>query len=410
MRKVVFGKGVFSKVVSNAEAESRRKTAENLGKGIKKSMKVLLLSCNTGEGHNSAARAIKEQFDTRGIPCTIENALAFASEKISEYVCNTYIKLTLRTPKLFGWGYRVGRDIASPKRKSPVYFANKMYADALGKYIEENGFDTVIMPHVFPAEAMTALRRHGKCNARLYAVSTDYSCCPFFEELEVDRYFIPHASLIPEFVDRGIPEEKLCVTGIPVSERFLQKTDKREARERLHLPQEGKIALIMTGSMGFGNTKAIAEELLECAPDMHLVILGGNNEQAKAELRKRFAGQEQIEIKDFTREVPLYMDACDVLFTKPGGLTSTEAAVKNIPLIHTAPIPGCETENADFFSKLGISIAKTDVREAAQAAAKLCTKEEERAAMQERQRREINPHAAQCIFERVMQEAAEAEA
>ena len=143
---------------------------------------------------------------------------------------------------------------------------------------------------------------------------------------------------------------------------------------------------------------------------MHLVILGGNNEQAKAELRKRFAGQEQIEIKDFTREVPLYMDACDVLFTKPGGLTSTEAAVKNIPLIHTAPIPGCETENADFFSKLGISIAKTDVREAAQAAAKLCTKEEERAAMQERQRREINPHAAQCIFERVMQEAAEAEA
>ena len=270
MRKAVFGKGVFSKVVSNAEAESRLKTAKNLGKGIKKSMKVLLLSCNTGEGHNSAARAIKEQFDARGIPCTIENALAFASEKISEYVCNTYIKLTLRTPKLFGWGYRVGRDIASPKRKSPVYFANKMYADALGKYVEENGFDTVIMPHVFPAEAMTALRRHGKCNARLYAVSTDYSCCPFFEELEVDRYFIPHASLIPEFVDRGIPEEKLCVTGIPVSERFLQKTDKREARERLHLPQEGKIALIMTGSMGFGNTKAIAEELLECAPDMHL--------------------------------------------------------------------------------------------------------------------------------------------
>ena len=149
-------------------------------------------------------------------------------------------------------------------------------------------FDNTIVPYTTnePAEAMTALRRHGKCNARLYAVSTDYSCCPFFEELEVDRYFIPHASLIPEFVDRGIPEEKLCVTGIPVSERFLQKTDKREARERLHLPQEGKIALIMTGSMGFGNTKAIAEELLECAPDMHLVILGGNNEQAKAELRK----------------------------------------------------------------------------------------------------------------------------
>ena len=89
MRKAVFGKGVFSKVVSNAEAESRRKTAENLGKGIKKSMKVLLLSCNTGEGHNSAARAIKEQFDARGIPCTIENALAFASEDLR--ICMQYL-------------------------------------------------------------------------------------------------------------------------------------------------------------------------------------------------------------------------------------------------------------------------------------------------------------------------------
>ena len=92
-------------------------------------MKVLLLSCNTGEGHNSAARAIREQFEAREIPCTIENALGFASEKISEYICNTYVKITLHTPKLFGWGYRVGRDIASPKRKSPVYFATKLYAE-----------------------------------------------------------------------------------------------------------------------------------------------------------------------------------------------------------------------------------------------------------------------------------------
>ena len=43
------------------------------------------------------------------------------------------------------------------------------------------------------------------------------------------------------------------------------------------------------------------------------------------------------------------MDACDIILTKPGGLSSTEALVKGIPIVHTSPIPGCETENADFF-------------------------------------------------------------
>lgn len=376
-------------------------------RGRNSNMKVLLLSCNTGEGHNSAARAIREQFEAREIPCTIENALGFASEKISEYICNTYVKITLHTPKLFGWGYRVGRDIASPKRKSPVYFANKLYADALGAYIAEHGFDTVIMPHVFPAEAMTALRRAGKCDARLYAVSTDYSCCPFFEEIEVDRYFIPHASLIPQFVERGIPREKLKVSGIPVSTRFLEKVDKAEARRRLGLPAEGSAALIMTGSMGFGNTKAITEELLRCAPQMQVVILGGNNESAKAELRKTFGGYGNVRVEDFTREVPLYMDACDVLFTKPGGLTSTEAAVKQIPILHTAPIPGCETENLQFFSELGLSLAEADVQAAAQAAAALCADPQACREMAERQAREINARAAEYIAEQVLAEAGE---
>ncbi len=372
-------------------------------------MKVLILSCNTGEGHNSAAKAIKEQFDLRGIPCEIENALRFASEKISKYICNTYIKMTLHTPKLFGWGYKVGKDIGSPKRKSPVYFANKLYADALGNFIAKNGFDTIVMTHVFPAEAMTALRRNGKCKAKLYVVSTDYSCCPFFEELEVDRYFIPHEKLIAEFMQRGILREKMIPTGIPVSQRFLQKVDRVEAREKLGMPECGNTALIMTGSMGFGNTKAIAEELVRYAPEMQLMILGGNNQEAKEQLRKQFADNGNICVEDFTKEVPLYMDACDVLFTKPGGLTSTEAAVKNIPLIHTAPIPGCETENAEFFSRLGISIAKTDVREAAKSAIMLCRDEQARKLMIERQKKEIHPYAARTICEQIIADAPESE-
>ena len=99
----------------------------------------------------------------------------------------------------------------------------------------------------------------------------------------------------------------------------------------------------------------------------------------------------------FTRNAPLYMDACDILLSKPGGLTSTEAAVQNIPLVHTRPIPGCETANARFFVSHGLSVCAVHPKAAALAAASLA---EDTAALQrmtECQKREINPNAAEEI-------------
>ena len=112
----------------------------------------------------------------------------------------------------------------------------------------------------------------------------------------------------------------------------------------------------MTGSMGFGDIGPMVERLLAEDGEAHVIVLGGNNAAMKDRLRADFSATGRVTVCDFTREVDLYMDACEVLFTKPGGLTSTEAAVKNIPLVHTKPIPGCETCNAQFFRERGMSV------------------------------------------------------
>ena len=98
------------------------------------------------------------------------------------------------------------------------------------------------------------------------------------------------------------------------------------------------------------------------------------------------------------------MDACDVLLTKPGGLTSTEAAVKNIPIIHTAPIPGCETVNAQFFSQRGLSVCRTVPREIAEAAERLANDSPLREKMLAAQRTQINPLAADMICDLIAAE------
>lgn len=362
-------------------------------------MKVLILSCNTGQGHNTAGKAILETFTARGVDCTMMDTLRLAGEDVSRKVSGAYCGLTTHFPRGFGWLYKAGSAISNDRVKSPVYYANTTYARYLLEVIHEGGYDRVVMPHLFPAEALTWLRRRGDLDVPTYVVGTDYTCIPFWEETEMDHYLIPHKDLMAEFVKKGVPEEKLVPTGIPVSARFRTHASKEEAREQLGLPQGETIYLVMTGSMGFGNAADIGKALLQRSGAV--CLLGGNNRKMKDGLRKQFGENPRMMVLDFTDQVSLYMDACDVVLTKPGGLTSTEAAVKNVPLVHTAPIPGCETINAKFFLKRGMSLCGMDPGRAAAAAFRLAQDKELQERMKEAQRREVNPFAADEICDRV---------
>ena len=142
-------------------------------------MRALILSCNTGGGHNAAGQALLEKFQELGVDCEMRDALLFASERASKLVCGAYVRTVTVAPKVFGLAYRAGGAISSARRKSPVYYGNIAYARALREYIEDTDVDAIVMPHLFPAECITYLRRHGGLRARAYAVSTDYVCCPF---------------------------------------------------------------------------------------------------------------------------------------------------------------------------------------------------------------------------------------
>ena len=116
--------------------------------------------------------------------------------------------------------------------------------------------------------------------------------------------------------------------------------------------------LVMSGSMGFGKLAVFAAELaLRCRNGEHIVIICGNNAKIERILRKEFHFNKRVHIIGYTNHVSLFMDACDVIYTKPGGLTSTESLVKNIPIVHTAPIPGCETANLQFFAARHLSVS-----------------------------------------------------
>lgn len=367
-------------------------------------MKVLILSTGTGEGHNSAARAVKEQFDKNQVPCVMADALSFASERAARYGRDFYIWSTVKAGKVFEGAYKAGKAITSAKHKSPVYYANALYADKLYQYITANAFDTIIMPHLFPAEAVTYMRRKHRLEADTYFIATDYTCIPFTEETEEDFFFIPHEDLQEEFVARGIPAEKLLPMGIPVSERFVKLPSRETCREKLGIAPGKRCIVIMTGSMGYGHVESLAAGLVKRTGEDTLVyVMGGTNERLKAALRKTYEGIDRVNILDFTNQAQEYMAAADVLFTKPGGLTSTEAVAAGVPLVHTNPIPGCEERNAAFFTARGMSVSDKQEDALIEKGLALLGDRERCEKMRDCQKKYGKPDAARKIYEFIVE-------
>ena len=207
-------------------------------------MKILILSCDTGEGHNSAGRAVKEAAEQKGHTVKMLDMFLLSGKRTSHAVAGAYVGIVKHIPFFFGFIYKLGMLISSSRRKSPVYFANALLGKKLASYIEENHFDIVVTPHLYPAETMTYMKKKKLLHIPAVAVGTDYTCIPFWEETNLDYYVIPHEDLIPEYIKRGVPKEKLLPYGIPVRQDFCSNASKDAAREKLHLPLDVPMFLV----------------------------------------------------------------------------------------------------------------------------------------------------------------------
>ena len=334
-------------------------------------MRVLMLSCNTGEGHNSTGKAIMEAMDRQGIESEMMDALCFLSPKFSEFICKWFVRLYRYAPKLFDVGYRMAeQNPVEPGETDLVYEAMAFGAEKLLQILEGGSYDAIVCVHVFPGMMVTELRRQGKLTVPCFLTSTDYSCVPYTEQCEADGYFIPAKSMVGEFAAAGLPREKLFPYGIPVRGLFYSRLPRAEARKRLELPEQGTVALLMCGSMGCGPMRRIAKGLAEHLPeDGTLVVFCGRNERLReslADLRS-----DRIRVLGFTQEVPDYMDAANMMITKPGGLSSTEAANKHLPMVLINAIGGCEMRNFELFLERGYAVGSKSAGEVLDLAQKL---------------------------------------
>ncbi len=367
-------------------------------------MRILILSCNTGEGHNSAGKAIQEVLTPLGVFSEIMDALSFWSPKISKFICNWHVRLYTRAPLLFNAGYRMAEDHdPEPSDESKIYEMLSQGAEKLYEALEIGVYDAVICVHVFACLMMRRVRRDYPIRVPTYFVATDYTCSPYVAEAEADGYFIPDEKLAPEFIRSGVPAKKLIPTGIPVRQVFFQPKDPKTSRTALGITPDKKVALLMCGSMGCGPIKRLAKRLTDTLPEnAMLIVVCGHNEKLYEDLLE-LGNHANLRVLGFTKNIPVYMDAADLMMTKPGGLSSTEAAAKGLPIIFIDAVGGCEGRNLEFYTRYELAETADSVNRLAELVCSNLADPEKLRRMSETLRVNFPHNGAQEICAHVMQ-------
>ena len=262
-------------------------------------MQTLILSCNTGAGHNSCAQAVQEAYHSRGEICNITDSLQFISEKASTFISNWHTRIYRHAPRLFDAGYQRAEsheDIFC--EGTPIYKLLSSGAERMYQYIRSAGYDNIICTHVFPALALTEMRRQHPCLQLVTShISTDYTCAPCTADSALDWYFIPSTSLLGEFEQCGLQPQKLIASGIPVRQQFYQRVSQEAGKANAGISPAHQHILMMCGSMGCGPMEEIISYLCPyLTTEQELSVVCGTNDDLRKKLQKRTEKYSQVHV------------------------------------------------------------------------------------------------------------------
>ncbi len=373
-------------------------------------MRILLLSGNTGEGHNSAAKALKEYFEEKGCHCDIHDGLQYMRFSCGNFISWGHITIYRKFPFIFAIGYRYAQWLQRrrsyhkmlDKRAKKLSRRLSPHRKRLKEFIENGNYDAVIAIHSFIALMTGELRKCGYLNIPSFFLSTDYSCYPGVNQMELDAWLIAHKNMIPQYLSLGIPEDRLVPVGIPIRSEFMERQDKAEVRRQLNLPEDKKIVVLSCGSMGASSMGRLVVSLAETLPDNALLVaICGNNKVLERNLR-RLIRSKKVVVLGFVDRMSSYMDAADLFITKPGGLSTSEAVHKRVPTILVHAVPGCETGNLEFLTDIGCASYAKGPISAARLVKEFLKDDSKLESLSEKCRQEFTGNASELIYNEVM--------
>jgi processive 1,2-diacylglycerol beta-glucosyltransferase len=353
-------------------------------------MRILIATVTAGGGHLAAAAALDEAWRTAHPRDVVERVdlVKFFSPIHRKIHADGYVKLVERAPELWGMIFAKTDDPKVARRLNRVQQLIPSRARLqFARFVKAFKPDVVLCTHYAPLEMLGQLRKKG---ARLWSqtqpqhaenllragtggraagashtaalrehasplvvsVVTDFEAHALWMDDGVDLYCVAAEETKARLVARGAAAHSVVATGIPIAAKFSTTPGPRAIRKALGLRDDLPTLLVLSGGFGMGPVGKILGQLDKVSREFQTVVVCGRNE----ELRRELAAQDRkhpTRVLGFASNMHELMAVADLIITKPGGLTSSEALALGKPLLILDPIPGQEAANSDFLLERG---------------------------------------------------------
>lgn len=319
--------------------------------------RVLILTASYGSGHNRVAETLAGEFRRAGAAASVvDHFRDLVHPRFDQLSRALYYAILRRLPLLWGAAYWLSDQLSV---SSPLLMgANRLGIRKLEHLLRSAPPDHVVSVHPTPAAALSELRSRGVLTPPHTTVFTDFVAHTQWIHPHTDHYCVPAEEIAHSLTARGVPGDRVVVTGIPVAGAFARPADRAAARLALGLSSRLPVLLLMAGSAGkLGRLEEAALTLLQIEEPFEAVLVAGREQGLEGRLRSLVAGREgRIKVFGYVDNIRQLMAAADLIVSKAGGLTVAEALAAELPIICFGSLPGQETRNERFATMAGVAL------------------------------------------------------
>ncbi|MBI3333163.1 MAG: hypothetical protein HYZ93_03640 [Candidatus Omnitrophica bacterium] len=319
--------------------------------------RILIMYITVRSGHFQAARALEQgirSLNPRAQVLTID-AFQYLNPILARIVDRMYLSVIQKLPEL--WDYLYDNPEVVQRSDRLRRLLHRYDSPRLQGLLEEFRPDAIACTQAFPCGLVADYKKEKGLTIPLYGVITDFSPHAYWVHDQVDGYLVPSESSREWLVAHQVKPERVFPIGIPIDPVFEEVPPVERIRRRLQLSNGVPTILLMGGGQGLGPMLEAVEALDSVDRPLQLLVVTGSNEKLYHRLitlvpRLRHTAQIFGHV-DFIADL---MGVADLIITKPGGLTTSEALAKGLPLVVLDPIPGQEVKNARFLA--GAKVAR----------------------------------------------------
>jgi 1,2-diacylglycerol 3-beta-galactosyltransferase len=321
---------------------------------------LLFLIADTGGGHRAAAEAVARSIRASGHeewPIEIVDPFAGSAPRFAQRITSLYGPTIQRAPWLWGGIFHAtnSRTVVAALELSAL----RSVDPGLRRLVRRLDPAVIVSFHpLLNRAAARARQRLGAVMPLLTVVTDLVDIHAFWASPEVDLIVVPSPGGVDRCRRNRVPAGRLVQIGLPVSPDFtaapLTPAARRQLRIRLGLDPDRFAVLLCSGADGSGGLDRRGRALAAGDLDVSLVVICGRNRAVQRRLRGlRDVHGRAVIVRGFVDNMAEWMTAVDLVVTKAGPATISEALCRGLPLLVSWFLPGQERGNVEWLVDAG---------------------------------------------------------